>query len=86
MHLHQLQKIRLEKIFEQMFSDDVLVYGDALTNSYVTVLVGGSKEDVLSDRSGPSNLQHKHCKHLGWMCHGSIFEGRKGIVTFWERD
>lgn len=69
-----------ERLFLQIFSDEVWAMGGAYTQSYVTV-----KEDG-SDRLDPACLQHKYRKLPAQMFHGTIVMGGKGPTTFWEKD
>ena len=69
-----------ERLFLQIFSDEVWAMGGAYTQSYVTV-----KEDG-SDRLDPACLQHKYRKLLAWMFHSTIVMGEKGLATFWEKE
>lgn len=68
-----------QRLYRQIFSDEVWATGGAYTQSYVTV-----KEDG-SDRYAPENLQHKYSKQPAWMFHGTIVFGGKGPATFWEK-
>ena len=70
----------LERLMQQIFSDEVWASGGAYTQEYVTV-----KEDG-SDQYSPDCLQHKYSKLPAWMFHGTIVGGRKGPATFWEKD
>jgi hypothetical protein len=69
-----------ERLYQQIFSDEVWAFGGAHTQSYVTV-----KEDG-SDRYAPENVQHKYSKLPAWMFHGTIVFGGKGPATFWEKE
>jgi hypothetical protein len=69
-----------EMVHNPMFSDEVWAMGGANTGSFVTVLEDGS------DRYLPECLQHKYSKLPAWMVHGTIVDGRKGPLTFWEKD
>ena len=69
-----------ERLYCQMFSDEVWAMGGAHSTSYVTVRQDGS------DRLFPENLQHKYSKGPAWMLHGTIIGGRKGPATFWEKE
>ena len=69
-----------ERLYRQIFSDEVWAHGGAHTQSYVTV-----KEDG-SDRYSPDCLQHKYSKQPAWMFHGTIVFGGKGPAVFWEKD
>jgi hypothetical protein len=69
-----------ERLFHQVFSDEVWTMGGAHTQSYITV-----KEDG-SDRLNPECVQHKYRKLPAWMFHGTIVMGGKGPATFWEKE
>ena len=69
-----------ERVYAQMFTDEVWAIGGAHTTSYVIVKQDGS------DRDWPENLQHKYSKAPAWMFHGSIVRGRKGPAVFWEKE
>jgi transposase len=68
-----------ERVQRQMFTDEVWAMGGAHTTSFVTVLANGSESYL------PECLQHKHSKAPAWMFHGSIVNGTKGLVIFWEK-
>jgi hypothetical protein len=70
----------LERLFHQIFSDEVWASGGAHTQSYVTV-----KEDG-SNRLDPEYVQHKYRKLPAWMFHGTIVMGGKGPASFWEKE
>ena len=69
-----------ERLFHQIFSNEVWASRGAHTQSFVTV-----KEDS-SDRLNLECVQHKYCKLLAWMFHGTIVMGGKGLATFWEKE
>jgi hypothetical protein len=69
-----------ERLFHQIFSDEVWAMGGAHTQSYITV-----KEDG-SDRFDSECVQHKYRKLPAWMFHGTIVLGGKGPATFWEKE
>jgi hypothetical protein len=69
----------LDRLFHQIFSDEVWAMGGAHTQSYVTV-----KEDG-SNRLNLECVQHKYRKLPAWMFHGTIVMGGKGLATFWEK-
>ena len=69
-----------ERLFNQIFSDEVWAMGGAHTRQYVTV-----KEDG-SDRFDPACVQHKYRKLPSWMFHGTIVMGGKGPAVFWEKE
>jgi hypothetical protein len=75
-----------ERLFRQAFSDEVWAHGGAFTQSYVTVLVEGEPEDIQADRYRPECLQHKYGKQPAWMFHGTIYKGKRGPGTFWEKE
>jgi hypothetical protein len=68
-----------DRVYRQIFSDEVWASGGAHTQSYVTVKVDGS------DRYSPAALQHKYSKQPAWMFHGTIVAGQKGPAVFWEK-
>jgi len=61
-----------QRLYRQIFSDEVWTSGGAHTQSYVTI-----KEDG-SNRLDPDCLQHKYSKVPAWMFHGIIVMGGKG--------
>ena len=69
-----------ERLYLQIFSDEVWVKGGAYTVSFVTV-----KEDG-SDRYLPENLQRKYSKLPAWMFWGTLIKGRKGPYVFFEKE
>jgi len=60
-----------ERLYHQIFSDEVWAMGGAHTEEYVTV-----KEDG-SDRYDYDCLQHKYRKRPAWMFHSTIVFGGK---------
>jgi hypothetical protein len=69
-----------ERLYNQIFSDEVWAHGGAHTQSYVTVKLDGS------DQYDVDCLQHKYRKMPAWMFHGTIVMGGKGPATFWEKE
>jgi transposase len=69
-----------ERLYRQIFSDEVWAMGGGHTTSYVTILEDGS------DRFLTENLHHKYSKAPAWMFWGSIVDGRKGPAVFWEKE
>jgi transposase len=69
-----------ERLYLQIFSDEVWAMGGAHTHSFVTV-----KEDN-SDRLQPENLQHKYSKLPAWMFWGTLAQGTKGPCVFFEKE
>jgi hypothetical protein len=69
-----------DRLYHQIFSDEVWAMGGAHTQSHVTVKEGGS------DRFDSACLQHKYSKLPAWMFHGIIVIGGKGPATFWEKE
>jgi len=69
-----------ERLYNQIFLDEVWTHGGAHTQSYVTVKLDGS------DRYNADCLQHKYRKMPAWMFHGTIVIGGKGPATFWEKE
>lgn len=65
-----------ERLFSQIFSDEVWAFGGAHTQSYVSCKVDGS------DRYQAECLQHKYSKRPTWMFHGTIAMGKKGPAVF----
>jgi len=76
----------LDRLMQQVFSDEVWAFGGAFTQSYVTVLVDGDKADIEHDRYLEECVQHKYSKRPSWMFHSTIYHGRKGPALFWEKD
>lgn len=69
-----------ERLYQQIFSDEVWAMGGAHTVSYITV-----KEDG-TDRYLPETVTHKYSKAPAWMFHGTIVNGHKGPAIFWEKE
>jgi transposase len=69
-----------ERLYSQIFSDEVWAMGGAHTLSFVTV------KDDNSDRLQPENLQHKYSKLPAWMFWGTIVKGTKGPYVFIEKE
>jgi hypothetical protein len=69
-----------ERLYSQIFSDEVWAMGGTHTRSFVTI-----KEDN-SDRYRPENLQHKYSKLPAWMFWGTIAKGTKGPCVFFEKE
>jgi hypothetical protein len=69
-----------ERLYNQVFSDEVWAMGGAHTTSYVTVLQDHSED------YHPDSLQHKYSKAPAWMFWGSIVNRRKGPCRFWEKE
>jgi transposase len=69
-----------ERLYSQIFSDEVWAMGGAHTLSFITV-----REDN-SDRLQPENLQHKYSKLPAWMFWGTIVRGTKGPYVFIEKE
>jgi hypothetical protein len=69
-----------ERLYNQVFSDEVWAMGGAHTTSYVTVLQDHSED------YDPDHVQHKYSKAPAWMFWGSIINGRKGPCRFWEKE
>ncbi len=61
-----------ERLFRQVFSDEIWAHGGAFTQSYVTVLIEGEPGDIRADRYRPECLQHKYGKQPAWMFYGTI--------------
>jgi hypothetical protein len=75
-----------EHLYRQVFSDEVWAYGGAFTQSWVTCLIEGEPEEIQADRYCPECLQHKYGKQPAWMFYSTIYAGKKGLGTFWEKD
>lgn len=69
-----------QRLFLQIFSDEVWAYGGAHTQSYISCKLDGS------DRYQADCLQHKYSKRPSWMFHGTIAMGKKGPAVFWEKE
>ena len=69
-----------ERLYRQIFSDEVWAKGGAHTVSFVTV-----KEDN-SDRFWPENLQHKYSKLPAQMFWGTLISTRKGTFVLFEKE
>jgi hypothetical protein len=69
-----------ERLYSQIFSDEVWAMGGAHTLSFVTV------QDNNSDRLQAENLQHKYSKLPAWMFWGTIVRGTKGPYVFIEKE
>jgi len=68
-----------ERLFQQIFSDEVWAHGGAYTQQYVTCKLDNS------DRYSSENLTYKYGKLPAWMFHATIVNGQKGPATFWEK-
>ena len=75
-----------ERLSQQMFSDEVWAHGGANTRRSVTVLVAGDRQDIVFDRFRPECLTPKFSRLPAWMFHGVIYNGRKALGTFWEKE
>jgi hypothetical protein len=69
-----------ERLYSQIFSDEVWAMGGAHTLSFITI------KDDNSDRLQPENLQHKYSKLPAWMFWGTIVRGTKGPYVFIEKE
>ena len=76
----------LERLKEQVFSDEVQVYKGAFTQSFVTVLIDGNKEDINRDCYTLGCVQHKYFKPPAWMFHNIIYNRKKGPAVFQENE
>lgn len=74
-----------ERLYQQVFSDEVWTHGGANGRNFVTVLVEGDKQDILLDRYRPECLTRSHSKLPSWMFHGMLLNGSKSLGMFWER-
>ncbi|KAI0996021.1 hypothetical protein K3495_g12160 [Podosphaera aphanis] len=57
----------------------------ANSTSSVTVQVEGTRKEILLDRYRSECLTQKQNKRPAWMFYGTIFNGREGTGTFWDR-
>jgi hypothetical protein len=69
-----------ERLYKQIFSDEVWAHGGAHTNSFITTKKDGS------DRYQLRNVQNKYSRQPTWMFHGTIVNGGKGPALFWEKE
>jgi hypothetical protein len=69
-----------ERLYRQIFSDEVWAMGGAYTVQYITVKEDGTETFL------PETVIHKYSKAPAWMFHGTIVDGRKGPAIFWEKD
>ena len=67
-----------ERLYSQIFSDEVWAMGGAHTRSFVTIKEG--------EAYMPENLQHKYSKLPAWMFWGTIVKGTKGPCVFIEKE
>jgi hypothetical protein len=67
-----------ERLYSQIFSDEVWAMGGAHTRSFVTIKEG--------EAYMPENLQHKYSKLPAWMFWGTIVRGTKGPYVFIEKE
>ncbi|RKF71554.1 hypothetical protein GcC1_097025, partial [Golovinomyces cichoracearum] len=49
-----------ERLYQQVYSDEVWTHGGAIGRNFVTVLVEGDKQDILLDRYRPECLTRSH--------------------------
>jgi DDE superfamily endonuclease len=68
-----------ERLYRQMFTDEVWAMGGAHTMEYITV-----KEDG-SEKLDPKSVVHKYSKRPVWMFFGTITIRGKGPAHFWEK-
>jgi len=69
-----------ERLYRQIFTDEVWAMGGAHTVSYVTVKTDNT------DRHNIDNVTWKYSKAPAWMFWGSIVDGRKGPAIFWDKE
>ena len=69
-----------ERLFNQIFSDEVWAMRGAYTMQYVSC-----KKDS-SDRYSAENVTQKYSKIPAQMFHGCIAQSRKVPAVFWEKD
>lgn len=75
-----------ERLYSQVFSDEVWATGGSNSRQHVTVLVDGDKDDITVDRYRPECLNRKLSKLPAWMFHGVLYDGKKALGTFWEKE
>ncbi|KAI1006892.1 hypothetical protein K3495_g1318 [Podosphaera aphanis] len=75
-----------EGVYSMMFSDEVWVNGGLNAPSNATVLVSGDSHAVQMDRYHADCSAQKQDRLPGWMFHGVIYNGRKALGTFWEKN
>ncbi|KAI1006878.1 hypothetical protein K3495_g1346 [Podosphaera aphanis] len=75
-----------ESVYSMMSSDEVWVNGGLNAPSYATVLVSGYSHAVQMDRYHADCTAQKQDRLPGWTFHGAIYDGRKALGTFWEKN
>ncbi|KAI1002578.1 hypothetical protein K3495_g5621 [Podosphaera aphanis] len=75
-----------ESVYSMMYSDEVWVNGGSNAPSYATVLVSGDSHAVQTDRYHADCTAQKQDRIPGLMFHGAIYDGRKALGTFWEKN
>lgn len=73
-----------QRLYSQMFSDEVWANWGANSRNFVTVQVAGDPKDIVIDRHRPECLTRKAAGGTAWMFHGAIYGGHKAFGTFWE--
>ena len=68
-----------ERLYRQMFSDEVWANGGAHTMEYMTVKADGS------EKLDPKTVTHKYSKLPAWMFFGTITIRGKKPAHFWEK-
>ena len=73
-----------QRLYSQMFSDEVWANWGAISRNFVTVQVDGDPKDIVIDRHRLECLTRKAAGGTAWMFHGAIYGGHKAFGTFWE--
>ena len=73
-----------QRLYSQMFSDEVWANWGANTRNFVTVQVAGDPKDIVIDRHRLECLTRTAAGGTAWMFHGAIYGGHKAFGTFWE--
>ena len=73
-----------QRLYSQMFSDEVWANWGANSRNFVTVQVAGDPKDIVIDRHRPECLTRKAAGGTAWMFHGAIYGGHKAFGTYWE--
>ena len=68
-----------ERLYRQMFTDEVWAMGIAYTIEYMTVKENGS------EKLDPKTVTHKYSKLPAWMFFSTIMTRGKVLSYFWEK-
>ena len=73
-----------QRLYSQMFSDEVWANWGANNRNFVSVQVAGDRDEIIFDRHRPECLTRKTVGSVAWLFHGVIYDGKKAFGTFWE--